>query len=247
MTSQFWLYLDAILMLVGGAVILVVGKARTDKEHAHTMYHGIVPMIAASAYFAMAVGQGRVTLQTADPSGRLFYFARYVDWSFTTPLLLLPLAYTAMHSRLRRGDLIAGVLLADVLMIVTAFVFGASTVEWVKWTWFLVSCVAFLAVLWAMWVPLLRENASEPALVQEAYKRDAAILSVLWILYPVILFFDTDGANLISSTAGVALIAVIDLLSKPVYGLISLAGMKKIVDGELSGSGDGKVVQRRAA
>jgi bacteriorhodopsin len=242
MTAQLWLYLDAILMLAGGAIVLVVGKGRTDKEHAHTMYHGIVPMIAACAYFAMAVGQGGVTL----PSGRLFYFARYVDWSFTTPLLLLPLCYTAVHSRLRRGDLIAGVLLADLLMIVTAFVFGASTVVWVKWTWFLISCVAFLVVLWAMWVPLLRENASEPALVQEAYKRDAGILTVLWIIYPLILFVDPDGTGLVGSATGVALIAVIDLLSKPVYGLISVAGMTRIVDDELSGSGGGKIVRRAA-
>ena len=246
MTAQFWLYLDAVLMLAGGVLVLVVGKGRTDKEHAHTMYHGIVPMIAACAYFAMAVGQGSVVIHTGEPPGRLFYFARYVDWSFTTPLLLLPLCYTAVHSRLRRGDLIAGVLLADLLMIVTAFVFGASVVEWVKWTWFLISCVAFFVVLWGMWVPLRRENASEPALVQEAYKRDAGILTVLWFIYPVILFVDPDGTGLVGSATGVALIAVIDLLSKPVYGLISVAGMTRIVDDELSGSGTGKVVRRAA-
>ena len=246
MTSTFWLFLDAILMLAGGAGILAIGKSRTGKEQTHTMYHGIVPMIAASAYFAMAVGMGSVTLHTADPAGRLFYFARYVDWTFTTPLLLLPLAYTAVHSRLRRGNLIAGMLLADVLMIVTAFAFGASVVEWVKWTWFLISCVAFLVVLWAMWVPFRAENASETATVQSAYRRDAGILSVLWILYPIILFFDTDGTGLISSTAGVALIAVIDLLSKPVYGFISLKGMERITDEELS-AGTVAMPQRRAA
>ncbi len=237
MTAQFWLYLDAILMLVGGAAVLVVGGARTSKEQAHTIYHGIVPIIAATAYFAMAVGQGSVVLRTADPDGRLFYFARYVDWSFTTPLLLLPLAYTAVHSRLRRGDLIAGMLLADLLMIVTAFAFGASVTVWVKWTWYAVSCVAFLAVLWAMWVPFRAENASEPEAVRSAYRRDASILSVLWILYPVILFVDPDGTGLVGTATGVALIAIIDLLSKPVYGLISIAGMRRIVDEELA-SGD---------
>ena len=245
MTADFWLYSDAVLMLAGGAAILVVGKSRTAKEQAHTMYHGIVPIIAACAYFAMAVGQGSVILHTADPSGRLFYFARYVDWSITTPLLLLPLACTAVHSRSRRGDLIAGMLLADVMMIVTAFAFGASVTEWVKWTWYLVSCVAFLAVLWAMWVPLRAENASEPAVVQRAYRRDAAVLTGLWLLYPIILFVDPDGTGLVGSATGVALIAVIDLLSKPVYGLLSVSGMARIVEGEL-GRGPASL-ERRAA
>ncbi len=244
MSASFWLYLDAILMLAGGAGILVVGKSRTGKEQAHTMYHGIVPIIAACAYFAMAVGQGSVTIRTADPAGRLFYFARYVDWSFTTPLLLLPLAYTAVHSRLRRGDLIAGMLLADLMMIVTAFAFGASVTEWVKWTWYLVSCVAFFAVLWAMWIPLRRENASETAVVQSTYRRDATVLTVLWFIYPIILVVDPDGTGLVGSATGVALIAIIDLLSKPVYGLLSVAGMARITDEELA---DATPIRRRAA
>ena len=237
MTAEFWLTLDAVLMLAGGAATLVLGRSRTSKEQAHTIYHGIVPIIASCAYFAMAAGQGSIVLHTADPGGRLFYFMRYVDWSFTTPLLLLPLAYTAVHSRFRRGDLIAGMLLADLLMIVTAFAFGASVTEWVKWTWYAVSCVAFLIVLWAMWGPFRAENAAEPAPVRAAYRRDASILTVLWILYPVILFVDPDGIGLVGSATGVALIAIIDLLSKPVYGLVSIAGMRRIVDEELASDG----------
>ncbi len=235
MTTGFWLYLSAVLMLIGGTTVLAIGKSRTDKEQTHTMYHGIVPIIAACAYFAMAVGQGSLTLRTADPAGRLFYFARYVDWSFTTPLLLLPLAYTAVHSRPRRGDLVAGMLIADVMMIVTAFAFAASVTEWIKWTWYLVSCVAFLVVLWALWVPLRAANRSETPVVQQVYNRDAAVLSVLWCVYPIILFIDPDGTGLVGTASGVALIAVVDLLSKPVYGLLSVSGMTRIVDEELDG------------
>ena len=231
-------------MLVGGLAILFIGKQRTDKEQAHTIYHGIVPIIAACAYFAMAVGQGQLVLHT-DHDGRLLYYARYVDWSFTTPLLLLPLAYTAVHSKLRRGDLIAGLLLSDLLMIVTAFLFAVSEVTIVKWAWFLISYAAFLAVLWVMWVPLRRQNALETAKVQSTYVRDASILSVLWFVYPIILFFDTDGTDLIGSTTGVALIAILDVLSKPVYGLLSVSAMSKVVDDDVSAPG--RVDVRQAA
>ena len=242
MDSQFWLWFDAIAMLVGGLAILFIGKQRNGHEQSHTIYHGIVPIIAACSYLAMAVGQGSVILLHASApvagvvvgGGRLFYFARYIDWAFTTPLLLLALAYSAMHSSLRRGGLVAGLLLSDLLMIVTAFLFAATDNAPVKWTWFIVSCAAFLAVLYVMWVPLLRENATERPSVQADYRRNAAMLSVLWIAYPIILFFDSDGADLISPVLGVALIAIIDLVSKVVYGLLTVAGTKKLVTEDLA-------------
>ena len=243
MTSEFWLWLDTVAMLVGGVAILLIGKQRTGHEQAHTIFHGIVPIIAACSYLAMAAGQGSVivpvglTLPTAPGDtvgivGRIFYWARYVDWSFTTPLLLLSLAYTALQSNLRRGGLIAGLLLADLMMIVTAFAFGLSETSWIKWTWFLTSCVAFLAVYYVMWGPMLQENRTETAEVQSDYRRNALILSVLWLIYPIILAFDTDGLGVISSTAGVALIAIIDFVSKVVYGFLSVSSMSKVVSHE---------------
>ena len=242
MDSQFWLWFDAIAMLVGGLAILFIGKQRNGHEQSHTIYHGIVPIIAACSYLAMAVGQGSVILlHTSAPvagvvvgGGRLLYFARYIDWAFTTPLLLLALSYSAMHSSLRRGGLVAGLLLSDLMMIVTAFAFAATDDVPVKWTWFIVSCAAFLAVLYVMWVPLLRENATERSSVQADYRRNAALLTVLWIAYPVILFFDSDGLSVISPVLGVALIAIIDLVSKVVYGLLAVAGTKKLVAEDLA-------------
>lgn len=247
MDSQFWLWLDTLAMLAGGAVILAAGKQRTGHEQAHTIYHGIVPIIAACSYLAMAVGQGTVLLgHTASDGGRLFYFARYLDWTFTTPLLLLALTYTAMESKLRRGGLIAGLLLADIMMILTSLFFGASEVVWIKWTWFAVSCVAFLAVYYVMWGPLLRENATERPSVQADYRRNAAMLSVLWFLYPVILFFSTDGTGLFSDTLGVALIAILDLVSKVAYGLLTVASTSKLVGEELGATTTRPAMQRVA-
>ncbi len=245
MTPHFWLWLATIAMAVGAAAILFLGKRRTASEESHTIYHGIVPIIAAVSYLAMAAGQGAVPIATAllgDPAQgtdlvltRTFYFARYIDWSFTTPLLLLPLALLAMHSRPRNLGLIAGLLLADLMMILTALFFGFSIVYWIKWTWFLVSCGAFAAVYWVMWVPLRQQVALERTDVQANYRANAVILSVLWILYPIILFFGTDGIGLFNETLSVALIAIVDFVSKVVYGLYTIRGFAKIVDRDLSG------------
>ena len=64
--------ITALVLVVGGMVILFMGKHRTKSEGMQTMLHGIVPIIAAVSYFAMYTGQGQVTLpaDTAVDSGQ---------------------------------------------------------------------------------------------------------------------------------------------------------------------------------
>ncbi len=163
MATSTWLWFTLIVMSLGAAAIFFVGKKRTASEETDTILHGIVPVIAASSYFAMACGQAVIRLPlNADPAGQWeFYYARYVDWTFTTPILLWALATTAMHSGMRRHGAVFGLIAADVLMILTALFFGASPEPWIKWTWFLISCGAFLAVYYVIWGPLREENRKE--------------------------------------------------------------------------------------
>ena len=156
MTSNTILWITTFLMTGGGLLILAVGKRRTPSEQMQTVLHGIVPIIAACSYFAMSTGQGFITLPTDDAlaagthATRIFYWARYVDWTFTTPLLLVSLGLSGTHSGKTRTDLLTGAALADLLMIVTAFAFGASEVAWMKWTWFAISRVALLGVYYVI-------------------------------------------------------------------------------------------------
>ena len=240
MDSNTILWITAVIMLAGGLLILAVGKRRTPSEGMQTVLHGIVPIIAACLYFAMATGQGAVALPTnltipgGTPGVRIFYYGRYVDWAFTTPLLLLSLSLTAMHAGRKRTGAIVGCVLADVMMIGTAFAFGASEVGWVKWIWFLISCVAFLGVYYVIWVSQMEANKLERDDIQSSYKQDAAILSVLWFGYPIILAITSDGAGLISDASGVLLIAILDVLSKPIYGLLTVSQDAKATDRDLA-------------
>ena len=257
MTSQFWLWLDTFAMAIGGAAILFLGKRRTPGEEGHSLYHGIVPLIAALSYFAMAAGQGSVpvpvgalistTSGAAVVVNRVFYFARYIDWSFTTPLLLLPLAQLATHSGERRHDLTVGLLLADLMMILTALFFGFSVIPWIKWTWFVISCGAFVAVLWVMWVPLMQANQLEREDVQRNYRRDAILLTVLWFTYPIILLFGTDGLGVVGEVASVAFIAIVDFIAKVGYGLLTIRGFTEIVDRDLATPPGSTATARRVA
>ncbi len=137
-TSNAILWITTIVMLAGGLLILGLGKRRIPSEELQTVLHGIMPIIAACLYFAMATEQGLISLPTdtavatGTHSTRIFYFARYVDWAFTTPLLLVSLGMNAMHSAKKRAGPLVGAVLADVMMIGTAFAFSASEAGWMK-------------------------------------------------------------------------------------------------------------------
>ncbi len=236
MTTQLWLWLTTLVMLAGGLAILFIGKRRTSSEETHTVLHGIVPIIAACSYFAMAVGQGGVTLPIEGVPGatRDFLFARYIDWTFTTPLLLLTLSMTAQHSGIRRPGAVVGLLLADVMMVATALFFGFSVISWIKWTWFLISCVAFLGVYYVLWVSYMQEVTAEREDVQSNYRRNATILSVLWGAYPVVLLIGSDGLGWIGSAGSVFLIAVLDITAKVAFGLMVTFSHAKTVDRDLA-------------
>ena len=124
MDSNRILWITTVIMLLGGLLILMTGKRRTQAEGLHTVLHGIVPIIAACSYLAMATGQGLVVLPTdaAVAAGqttptRIFYFARYIDWTFTTPLLLVSLGSTAMRHRPKRHGAIVGAVLGALVIV----------------------------------------------------------------------------------------------------------------------------------
>ncbi len=246
MSSNSILWITTFVMVAGGLLILAMGKRRTPTEGLHTVLHGIVPIIAACLYFAMASGQGLVMLPTdAAAAGgaagtRVFYFARYIDWTFTTPLLLVSLGLTSMHSSKMRAGPLVGAVLADVMMILTAFAFGASEVGWVKWAWFTISCVAFLGVYYVIWVTQLEASRQERDDIQATYRRNATMLSILWLAYPVILAVAPDGLGIVSDATSVLVIAVLDVLAKVVYGLVAVSEESKTTERDLAGQGAGQ-------
>merc|ERR1711918_158805 len=72
---------------------------------------GIVCFIASLAYLTMSMGYG-YTVRCCD--GRQFYYARYVDWTITTPLMLWEIVDYTNAPQNERIFLLA----MDVLMII---------------------------------------------------------------------------------------------------------------------------------
>lgn len=235
MTETVWLWIGTLGMIGGSALLFLTGGRRTQDEEGHTIAHGIVPLIAAVSYLAMALHQGSMTLPFSVGTGeREFLFARYIDWSLTTPILLLGLTMTALHGAHRRAGLVAGLLASDVVMILTGLFYGMSVDPFAKWMWFITSCAAFLAVYYILFGAVRAEAMARDSERRSAYSRNVPILSVLWLLYPIFVFFGPDGVYWWSATFTTALIIILDLTSKVAYGFISMAGSKKITDADLT-------------
>jgi bacteriorhodopsin len=95
----------AFLILGVSTIVFItrVGSAKGQKVYYYC--NVFICGFACMSYFAMLSGQG----WTAIAGCRQFFYARYVDWSITTPLLLLDLGLIAGAD----GALIAAVIGCD--------------------------------------------------------------------------------------------------------------------------------------
>lgn len=243
-SQETWLWIGTIGMALGAFVIYALGAKMQERHHQITSF--FVCAIAACLYLLMAQGQGDIIVSKAtlaltplgvgaDVSAKLVYFARYIDWVFTTPLLLIGLVTVALKPLTGGGEqtrerlgLVGGIIGADVLMILTGL-FGALSLDSThKYVWFAVSCGFFLAVLVMIWGPVRAAAAEQGAETAALYNKLLGILTVLWFIYPILWILGTEGTGAISLNTEVAVFTIIDLTAKVGFGLLLVTGIKKI-------------------
>jgi len=209
-------------------------KNKSVDEEGDSICHFFVPLVAMTLYLLMALGYGQVHLA----SGRTFYFGRYIDWTITTPLLLLSLISAAVKGqRAKRGALIAGLLASDVYMIVTGLVAGWTDDPTLKWWFYALSCLSFIAIYGLLWGPFKRLSESSPD--GKKYVKKAAVLSIVWFAYPIVFIIGQEGLRLWSPLYDAILFTCLDLIAKVLYGLwaVSMVKTGEPVHEALPGSG----------
>lgn len=239
-SAQFWLWIAAggfILATVWFIYLSVTG----DSEHQHHYIASTVIVLWAGVWYVVMATGGGITL-VDGPGGEpvIFYYARYIDWTLTTPLLLLGLLWVAGNgslSRLRQTAFY--IVIADVLMILTGVVAGA-TGGFISGLFFVISTLFFLLVLYLLWGPV-RAEASEGETEGGfgLFYNLAVMLTVLWVLYPVVWLIGTEGAGLATEGTEVFFFAVLDVLAKIAFGAILLGGVR--------GASAGQGASRRSA
>jgi len=81
------------------------------------LIHTFVVIWSGLAYASLAMSQGQT-----EVLGQTVYYARYIDWVVTTPLLLLSLVLTGKYTIDMEGPITGGLLGSQVIMILTGLV-----------------------------------------------------------------------------------------------------------------------------
>ena len=154
----------------------------------------MITIFAAMSYFAMASGHGisynhiqereahKHVPDTTHDVYRQVYWARYVDWSLTTPLLLLDLCLLA---GMNGGNILIAII-ADIIMILTGLfaAFGSEGTPQ-KWGWYAIACFAYLVVIWQLAVHGRGMAQSKGGKVGKFFAAIGGFTLVIWTVYPM--------------------------------------------------------------
>jgi bacteriorhodopsin len=168
----------------------------------------------------MAMGFGLTELAVPWQDAALdIYWARYADWLFTTPLLLLDLALIAGANRNTISTLIG----LDVGMILTGLV-GAlvTTSQTMRIAWWGISTAFFLVLLFVLVTRLQSAAAQQSGDVASLFGTLRNLIILLWTAYPIVWIVGTEGLGIIGLYPETAAFMVLDVTAKVGFGFVLL-------------------------
>ena len=174
----------------------------------------VVVGIAGYHYFRMWSGWAEGTVNEGY---------RYADWLITVPLLVIELLIVLGVTADRRKKLMTSLVPATVLMIGLGYPGETSANDTTKWTFWVLSMIPFLYILFTLSGELKAAKARETGAVSTSINNATKILLVTWLVYPIsylipVVFEKSDGTE-----AGRQVVYTIaDITAKALYGLMIL-------------------------
>lgn len=220
-TLFHWIYVLA--MAVGALYFIGLGNKPHSVPRYEYLIATFIPIWSGLAYMAMALDQGKVEI-----AGQVTHYARYIDWVVTTPLLLLALSTTAMYFIVKDWTLIAALMGTQVIVIVTGLVADLSTDRTARLLWYTCGVVAFLVVLWGIWVPLRAKTRGQGIELSKLYDKLLVYFTVLWIGYPIAWLIGPSGLGWIDQTVETLLFCVLPFFSKVGFSYLDLNGLRRL-------------------
>ncbi|KAF1817412.1 family A G protein-coupled receptor-like protein [Eremomyces bilateralis CBS 781.70] len=223
------LWIGFAIMLISSAVFAGLSwKVPISKRVFHVVTT-LVTIIATLSYFAMALGQGKTLHRTVvvhehkhgippvyHTIYRELYYARYIDWFLTLPLLLLDLTLLAGVS----GGHILMTVLASMIMALSGL-FSALGAEGTgqKWGWYAVACIAYLVVIWHLAIHGRAAAYARNSKVGNFFVAIAGYTIIVWTAYPVVWGVANGSRHTSAVNGEIIAYVVLDILTKPVFGL----------------------------
>jgi bacteriorhodopsin len=220
-SERIWLLIGTALMALGTLAFIGMGWREDDPEKQEYYIVTIfIPAIAAVSYFSMAMGYGLTELSVPWQSQPLdIYWARYADWLFTTPLLLLDLALLAGANR----NTIATLVGLDVGMVITGLVGALTTASpAMRIAWWGISTGFFLVLLYVLVSRLSAQAAQRSGDVASLFSTLRNVVILLWTAYPIVWIVGTEGLGLIGLYPETAVFMVLDVSAKVGFGFVLL-------------------------
>jgi len=225
--GQYALWIGTFSMI--GSACWFWNKSREMKEGTRMHYYMtfFVCAIASLAYLTMAYGYGIYMMPPdADWCVRPFYYARYVDWALTTPLMLLEICAIAGASNDAKLWLVG----TDFFMIIAGLI-GAFITTNEKWFFWIMGMLAFIPIIWYLQNPnglkvfISQARATDGAELNDRkanlFGKVAYITAVFWCGYPLVWIL-AEGRGVISVDMECILYTILDVCSKCVFGFIIL-------------------------
>ena len=162
------------IMAATGLGSMVWGMKTSRGERTFHYLSAAILGTASVAYFSMASNLGAAAIPVEFLRGsnlvngmnptRSIWYARYIDWTITTPLLLLEILFV---SGLPLSTIFI-TLFFDLVMIITGLI-GALVQSTYKWGYFTMGCVAMLYVFWIIFFPGLKSASHLGPEFKKAY------------------------------------------------------------------------------
>jgi bacteriorhodopsin len=228
--EQIWLWIGTLGMFVGMLYFIARGWGETDERRQEFYIVTIfITAIAFVNYLAMSLGFGLTIIEIGGEELPI-YWARYTDWFFTTPLLLLDLGLLAGANRNQLASLVG----LDMLMIGTGAIAtlsagaGVLSVGGRRLVWWGVS-TGFLLVLLYMLYGTLDEKVDQLGPdVRSTFSTLRTLIVVVWLVYPVWWLVGTEGLNVVGINIETAGFMVLDLVAKVGFGIILLSSREAL-------------------
>jgi len=236
-TAQWFLWLGFALLLLPLLYFLFLAAREQAHRHGRRKFYftsSLVNGIACVAYLIMASGGG-----WANSGGRQFFYMRYIDWFFTTPLMLYELCAIGMTS----GGTMVRMAVVDMIMIfmgaIGAYCMGDDETVW-GILLFIGGLLAFLPIIYTLLVgitdptspsgEMLAKHSAAAALYQIVMKLTVAT----WMGYPLVWIL-AEGSAVISPSLEVIFYLLLDIAAKSVFGLLicnSEEGLEEVIESE---------------